>query len=95
MITKEDLRCSFFCLCVILFLIPCSVFAREWKLWYRYPAREWEEALPVGNGRIGGMVFGGVDRERITLNEESIWSGRPVQKYIAVLNRTYTVLFKS
>ena len=68
------------CVYVVLFLMPSSVFAKEWKLWYRYPAREWEEALPVGNGRIGGMVFGGIDRERISLNEESIWSGAPVPK---------------
>ena len=44
------------------------------KLWYRYPAQEWEEALPVGNGRLGGMIFGTVDREKISLNEETIWS---------------------
>ena len=38
------------------------------KLWYRTPAGEWEEALPVGNGRLGGMVYGGIKRERIQLN---------------------------
>ena len=46
----------------------------DWKLWYRYPAQEWEEALPVGNGRLGGMVYGTIDREHISLNEETIWS---------------------
>jgi alpha-L-fucosidase 2 len=44
-------------------------------LWYERPAARWEEALPVGNGRLGGMVFGGVLEERIQLNEESVWSG--------------------
>ena len=44
-------------------------------LWYRRPAQSWLEALPVGNGRLGAMVFGGVTRERIQLNEESVWSG--------------------
>ncbi len=44
-------------------------------LWYRQPAREWNEALPVGNGRLGAMVFGGVGRERIQLNESSVWEG--------------------
>ena len=44
-------------------------------LWYRQPATTWNEALPVGNGRLGGMVFGGVPRERIQLNEETIWAG--------------------
>ncbi|WP_256975866.1 glycoside hydrolase family 95 protein [Paenibacillus sp. MY03] len=45
------------------------------KLWYRQPADEWVEALPVGNGRLGGMVHGGVKRETIALNEETLWSG--------------------
>ncbi|HSV15152.1 MAG TPA: glycoside hydrolase N-terminal domain-containing protein, partial [Tepidisphaeraceae bacterium] len=46
-------------------------------MWYRRPAREWVEALPVGNGRLGAMVFGGVDQERLQLNEDTIWSGGP------------------
>jgi alpha-L-fucosidase 2 len=46
-------------------------------LWYRQPARGWTEALPVGNGRLGGMVYGGVARERIALNEDTLWSGEP------------------
>ncbi len=44
---------------------------------YRQPAKEWVEALPVGNGRLGGMVFGGVPGERIQLNEDTFWSGGP------------------
>ena len=45
-------------------------------LWYSKPAGSWQrEALPIGNGRIGAMIFGRVDRERIALNEESVWSG--------------------
>lgn len=44
-------------------------------LWYRSPAQNWDEALPVGNGRIGGMVFGIPNDELIQLNEDSIWSG--------------------
>ena len=46
-------------------------------LWYRQPAADWNEALPVGNGRLGAMVFGGVSRERIQLNESSVWEGSP------------------
>ncbi|MGC8669025.1 MAG: glycosyl hydrolase family 95 catalytic domain-containing protein, partial [Chthonomonadales bacterium] len=46
-------------------------------LWYRRPAREWTEALPLGNGRLGCMVFGAVPVERIQLNEKSLWSGSP------------------
>ena len=47
------------------------------KLWYRQPAKEWTQALPVGNGRLGAMVFGGVEKERLQLNEVSLWSGSP------------------
>lgn len=46
-------------------------------LWYRRPAPEWNHALPVGNGRLGAMVFGGVRSERIHLNEDSLWMGGP------------------
>lgn len=50
------------------------------KLWYRQPAEKWEEALPVGNGRLGGMVFGGADCEKVQLNEDSIWFGGPINR---------------
>ena len=44
-------------------------------LWYRAPAANWNEALPVGNGRLGAMVFGGVTDERLQLNEDTVWAG--------------------
>ncbi len=47
------------------------------KLWYRQPAANWNEALPVGNGRIGSMVFGSVEEEQLQLNEAFLWSGGP------------------
>lgn len=47
------------------------------RLWYRRPAAEWLEALPLGNGRIGAMVWGGVDTERLQLNEDTVWAGGP------------------
>lgn len=47
----------------------------NWRLWYRQPAQRWLDALPVGNGRLGAMVFGGLKRERIALNESTVWSG--------------------
>ena len=46
-------------------------------LWYRQPAEKWLEALPIGNGYMGAMVFGGTAHERIALNESTFWSGRP------------------
>jgi alpha-L-fucosidase 2 len=48
-----------------------------YRLWYRRPARRWVEALPVGNGRLGAMVFGGVERERLQLNEDTLFAGGP------------------
>lgn len=50
------------------------------KLWYKSPARRWEEALPLGNGRMGAMVFGQIQREILQLNEDSIWYGGPVDR---------------
>lgn len=52
----------------------------ENRLWYRKPAGKWIEALPLGNGRLGCMVFGGVLKERIQLNEDTLWTGVPKNK---------------
>jgi len=49
----------------------------EYKLWYDKPSEVWTDALPLGNGAIGAMVYGGVAQERICLNEETIWAGQP------------------
>ena len=46
-------------------------------LWYRNPAKRWGEASVIGNGRLGGMVWGGVNQEKIDLNEDTLWSGEP------------------
>ncbi len=47
------------------------------RLWYNAPAREWEEALPIGNGRMGAMIFGGDTVEEVQFNEETLWTGQP------------------
>ena len=54
--------------------------AEPLSLWYRRPAEKWVEALPVGNGRLGAMVFGGVPEERIQLNEDTVWAGYPLER---------------
>ena len=63
----------------LICLIPIS--AKEspnhLKLWYNNPAQKWTEALPIGNGRLGAMIFGGVENERIQFNEETLWTGAP------------------
>ena len=51
------------------------------QLWYRRPARAWEEALPIGNGRIGAMVFGGAEEERLALNEDEVATIRQAYGY--------------
>lgn len=50
------------------------------KIWYRQPAAEWNEALPIGNGRLGGMIFGKAAKEKIQLNEDSVWYGGPKER---------------
>ncbi|MBN1972330.1 MAG: glycoside hydrolase N-terminal domain-containing protein, partial [Sedimentisphaerales bacterium] len=47
------------------------------SLWYRQPATAWTSALPVGNGKQGAMIFGGIDSEAICLNEDTLWAGGP------------------
>src|SRR5688572_2645006 len=47
------------------------------KLWYKQPAKEWVEALPVGNGRLGAMVYGDPWKEKLQLNESTVWAGQP------------------
>lgn len=49
-------------------------------LWYKSPAQDWNEALPIGNGRLGGMIYGHVKNEKIQLNEDSIWYGDPIDR---------------
>ncbi len=67
----------------VLFAVVCFISQRTnaddstLRLWYEHPAKEWVEALPVGNGRLGAMVFGGVPNERIQFNEDTLWTGVP------------------
>ena len=70
--------------CVLSLAIFCltkvsqaSTSVKELKLWYNQPASVWEEALPIGNGRLGAMVFGGKTEEHIQFNEETLWTGEP------------------
>ncbi len=69
--------------------IEDKTFSPSTLLWYKAPAKVWEEALPVGNGRLGAMVFGSNGEEKIQLNEETYWSGGP---YSTVVKGGYKVL---
>jgi len=61
----------------------------DMKLWYKQPATQWVEALPIGNGHIGAMVFGGVEEELLQLNESSLWSGGPVKTNVNPASASY------
>jgi alpha-L-fucosidase 2 len=67
-------------------------------LWYKVPAENWIEALPIGNGRLGAMLYGGANRDLISLNEDSIWEGKPMDKLnpkgLATLPRIREFLFE-
>ncbi len=63
--------------CMALFLLPSQTKAQEYKLWYDQPAHVWTEALPLGNGRLGAMLYGNPAAEQIQLNEETLWAGSP------------------
>ena len=62
----------------ILAICTGSVQAQpEYKLWYDRPAERWVEALPLGNGRLGAMVYGNPMHDELQLNEETVWGGSP------------------
>src|SRR5436190_16803243 len=71
-------------ICTTLFFttIASAIAQDHQRLWYKKPAAVWTEALPIGNGRLGAMVFGGVDEELIQLNEATLWSGGPVKQNV-------------
>lgn len=77
-----------------ILLLPFWGYAQDYQLWYNTPAEKWTEALPIGNGRVGAMVFGGVQKDRIQFNEETLWTGEPrnpnrqdASKYLAEIRQ--------
>lgn len=82
----------------VLFLnVTAQLYAQkeaDLKLWYNQPASKWVEALPVGNGYIGAMIFGGVENELLQLNESSLYSGGPVQDTINPRAFSYLALIR-
>ena len=81
---------------VIFQLFLSGVWSQETnlKLWYNKPAKNWDEALPIGNGRLSAMVFGQPAKEQLQLNEETVWSGGPgnntnpnIKKYIPQITK--------
>ncbi len=76
-------------LLALVLLAPPARTGPDLRLWYRQPAESWNQALPVGNGRLGAMVFGRTADETIQLNEETLWSGGP---YDPVVTGAYLAL---
>ena len=70
---------------ILFFIVLCKfVYAQKvnrLELWYTQPASNWVQALPIGNGRIGAMVYGGITEEHLQLNENTLYSGEPSQTY--------------
>jgi alpha-L-fucosidase 2 len=66
--------------CLLLFVMPAAVLAQpqnDFTLWYDKPAEKWVEAMPLGNGRLGAMLYGNPAHEELQLNEETLWAGAP------------------
>jgi alpha-L-fucosidase 2 len=78
-----------FFFCLFFFSTGFSQNSNNLKLWYSKPATQFEEALPLGNGRLGVMVYGGVTTERLSLNEETLWSGGPVNPHMNTKAKNY------
>lgn len=72
------IRVAFVLLFLAVILAGSASAQQNEKLWYKQPAKTWTEALPVGNGRLGAMIFGNPSEELIQLNESTLWSGGPV-----------------
>jgi len=89
---------TFLPFCILYILLCGSIEAvgqgNDHQLWYTNPARKWTDALPLGNGRIGAMVYGGVTDDHIQFNEETLWTGKPrdynrkgASKYLAQIRQ--------
>jgi alpha-L-fucosidase 2 len=61
----------------LFLLLALFAFGQDLKLWYNKPAAKWTDALPLGNGRLGAMIFGGIEKDRVQFNEETLWTGEP------------------
>ena len=81
----------------LLFVVTAVSAARTQKLWYASPAKIWLEAMPVGNGFLGGMVYGNPNNEVIQLNEATFWSGSPYEnnskESLALLPKVRQLIF--
>ncbi len=73
MITKKIKYLLF----ALYFFCISTVWSQKFELWYQQPAAKWTDALPIGNGKMGAMIFGGVAEDHLQFNESTLWTGRP------------------
>ncbi len=71
------MRLYLYLIASVLSMCPFSSALAQTRVWFDHPAHQWEEALPIGNGRLGAMVYGGVEKEELQFNEESLWTDGP------------------
>jgi alpha-L-fucosidase 2 len=80
---------------ILILVVTTNLNAQhDMQLWYKQPAVVWTEALPVGNGRLGAMVFGGVEKELLQLNEATLWTGGPIYKNVNPESKNYLPLVR-
>lgn len=86
---------KFFSIAIFILFGSLNIYAQQnMQLWYKEPAAVWTEALPVGNGRLGAMIFGGVEKELLQLNEATLWAGGPVYKNVNPDSKNYLPLVR-
>src|SRR5665648_136883 len=74
----KNLLIGLFIILNALFIVCCNKSSQNMmNIMFNSPAACWSEAIPIGNGSIGGMVYGGINSDTITINEETLWSGEP------------------
>ncbi len=98
MIIRSIVKPNLLIFITLILLMGCNKMPEEQaireKLWYKQPAAHWKEALPLGNGRLGAMVHGYLNVERIQLNEESLWAGKPENPYPEDVRKHFEIFQK-
>lgn len=83
---------------LMVFVFSCSLHAGQppMKLWYTRPAQHWmTSALPVGNGELGGLFFGGIECERLQFNEKTLWTGSQTKRGAYQSFGDYTLILQN
>src|ERR1700712_1878698 len=74
---RKNIKLTSFITCLLFTTFSFSQQKKELNIWFNKPAKDWNEALPIGNGRLGAMIFGGAKEDLLQMNEETLWTGGP------------------